>query len=58
MKWNLSNSMGWALLGAAVLLLGLTRQLDLLLVITPIALIVSYFAARSDSSHNSGERRI
>ncbi len=58
MSWNLSKSAGWALLAAAVLLLGFMRQLDLLVIVVPLAVVTGYFAARRTSGRSSGQRRI
>ena len=49
MKANWSNSAGWALMGAAVLLLAVLGRLDLLLIIVPLSVLFSLARARSRS---------
>ncbi len=46
MKSNWSNSLGWGLMIAAVLLLAILRRLDLLLVVAPLSVLFSYRLAR------------
>ena len=46
MKPNWSNSIGWALMIAALLLLTILRRLDLLLIVAPISVLFSYRLAR------------
>ncbi len=58
MKWNLSNSMGWALMAVSVLLLIFLRRLDLIVIVAPVAILVSYIAVRGGSSADSSQRRI
>ena len=58
MQWNLSNSMGWALMAASVLLLIFLQRLDLMVIVVPVAVLVSYFAVRGESRANSSQRRI
>ncbi len=49
MKSNWSNSVGWALMAAALLLLAILRRLDLLLVVAPISVLFSYRLVRARS---------
>jgi hypothetical protein len=49
MKSNWSNSLGWGLMIAAVLLLMILRRLDLLLIIAPLSVLFSYRLARANS---------
>ncbi len=58
MKWNLSNSMGWALMAVSVLLLIFLRRLDVIVIVAPVAILVSYIAVRGGSSADSSQRRI
>jgi hypothetical protein len=58
MKWNLSNSMGWALMAASVLLLIFLQRLDLMVIVVPLAVLASYIAVRGESRANSSRRRI
>jgi hypothetical protein len=46
MKSNWSNSLGWGLMAAAVLLLATLRRLDLLLIVAPLSVLFSYRLAR------------
>ena len=46
MKLNWSNSAGWALMMAAVLVLAFSRRLDLLLIVAPISLLFAFRLAR------------
>ena len=56
MKSNWSNLVGWALMAAAVLLLGVLRRLDLLLIVAPISVLFSYRLARARSRNHVGQR--
>jgi hypothetical protein len=56
MKTNWSNSIGLALMAAAVLLLAILRRLDLLLIVAPLSVLFSYRLARARIGHRS-ERR-
>ena len=47
MKTNWSASAGWALMGAAVLLLAVLGRLELLLLIVPLSVLFSLARARS-----------
>ena len=47
MKLNWNNSIGWALMTAAVLLLAILRRLDLLLIVAPLSVLFSYGLARA-----------
>jgi len=58
MKWTLSNSMGWGLMAASVLLLIVLQRLDLMVIVVPLAVLVSYIAVRAESRANSSQRRI
>ncbi len=46
MKSNWINSVGWALMMAALLLLAFLRRLDLLLIIAPLSVLFDYRLAR------------
>ena len=46
MKSNWINSVGWALMMAALLLLAFLRRLDLLLIIAPLSVLFGYRLAR------------
>ena len=56
MKSDWSNSVGWALMLAAVLLLVVLRRLDLLLIIAPLSVLFSYRLARAKSRGSSVQR--
>jgi hypothetical protein len=56
MKSNWNNSLGWALMIAAVLLLAILRRLDLLLIVAPLSVLFSYRLARGRHGIHS-ERR-
>lgn len=49
MKSNWSNSVGWGLMAAAVLLLTVLRRLDLLLIVAPLSVLFSYRLLRASS---------
>jgi hypothetical protein len=49
MKSNWSNSVGLALMAAAVLILAILRRLDLLLIVAPLSVLFSYRLARANS---------
>jgi len=50
--------MGWALMAVSVLLLIFLRRLDLIVIVAPVAILVSYIAVRGGSSADSSQRRI
>jgi hypothetical protein len=47
-----SNSAGWALMIAAVLLLAILRRLDLLLIVAPLSVLFGYRLARVRSGRS------
>lgn len=53
-----SNWMGWLLVVAAVVLLLALSRLDLLLIVAPLSLLVSYAFFRTELGSNSGPGRI
>ncbi len=58
MKWTLNNSIGWVLMAASVLLLIFLQRLDLMVIVVPVAVLVSYIVVRGESRANSSQRRI
>ena len=56
MKSNWSNSAGWALMIAAVLLLAVLRRLDLLMIVAPLSVLFGYRLARVRSGAPTGRR--
>ena len=56
MKSNWSNPLSLALLISAVVVLAVTRRLDLLLIVSPLSLLFGYRLARANSVRHS-ERR-
>jgi hypothetical protein len=58
MKSNWSNSVGWALMAAAVLLLAILRRLDLLLIVAPLSVLFSYRLARVNSRSRSSSVKL
>ena len=56
MKSNWSNSAGWALMMAAVLVLAFLRRLDLLLIVAPVSLLFAYRLARGKFRMRSQQR--
>jgi len=56
MKSDWSNSMGWALMAAAVLLLAILHRLDLLLIVAPLSVLFSYRLARANSRSRLQQR--
>jgi len=50
--------MGWGLMAASVLLLIVLQRLDLMVIVVPLAVLVSYIAVRAESRANSSQRRI
>jgi uncharacterized membrane protein len=53
MKSNWSNSAGWGLIAAAVLVLAVLRRLDLLLIVAPLSVLFSYHLARARARSRS-----
>jgi hypothetical protein len=56
MKSNWSNSAGWALMAASVLLLTVLRRLNLLLIVAPLSVLFSYRLARARARGRSVQR--
>ena len=56
MKSNWSNSVGWVLMLAAVLLLVILHRLDLLLIVAPVSVLFSYRLAWARSRSRSQQR--
>jgi hypothetical protein len=51
-----SNSAGWVLMVAAVLLLAVLRRLDLLLIVAPLSILFGYRLARVGSGVPAARR--
>jgi len=58
MKSDWSNSAGWGLIAAAVLLLAILRRLDLLLIVAPLSVLFGYRWVRANSRSRSVQVRI
>jgi hypothetical protein len=58
MKSLTTNWAQWTLVLAAVILLAAMQRLDLLAVIAPLAIVVSYAITLANRDTNSGRRRI
>jgi hypothetical protein len=58
MKSHWSNSVGWGLMAAAVLLLAILRRLDLLLIVAPLSVLFSYGVARAAPRSRSGSVKL
>ena len=52
------NLAQWSLILAAVLLLAVTKRLDLLAIVAPVAVVVSYVITVANRETNSSQRRI
>ncbi len=48
----------WLLVGAALGLMALLGRLDLLAIVAPLSVLVSYGLYRMQGSHRSGQRRM
>jgi len=58
MNSNWSNSGGWVLMIAAVLLLAILRRLDLLLIVAPLSTVFGYRRARIQSRGQAADARV
>jgi hypothetical protein len=58
MKSLITNWAQWTLVFAAVILLAAMQRLDLLAVIAPVAIVVSYAITLANPDTNSARRRI
>jgi hypothetical protein len=58
MKSRVTNLAGLMLVTAAILLLVITRRVDLLLIVAPVAALFSFWSARSATRGNTVQRRM
>jgi hypothetical protein len=58
MESRVANSAGWMLVLAAVLLLAISHRLDLLIIVAPIAMMVSIWIAWARAGDKSSQRKM